>query len=255
MKVLYFTGTGNNLYIAKRLGGERYSIPKLLKENNLEFKDDKIGIVFPVYTLGVPNIVEEFLSKVRLESDYVFAVMSYGNMAGAITTQLMKIGERNGIKFSYVNKVLMVDNFLPNFDMDRQIKSEPGKNIEQNIDRIVDDVENRKINVKKDSALARYATTLVRAVPFFMNKPYFDKRYTVEDGCNGCGTCAKVCPAGNIEIVNKRPAFQGKCMYCLACTNNCPKNVIRLKGEKSKARFINQNVSTKEIMEANSTLK
>lgn len=37
MKILYFTATGNSLYVAKRLGGECYSIPKLMKEGQFEF--------------------------------------------------------------------------------------------------------------------------------------------------------------------------------------------------------------------------
>ena len=41
------------------------------------------------------------------------------------------------------------------------------------------------------------------------------------------------------------------CQRCLACTNNCPHNAIRVKKEKSKTRFINQNVKLKEIIEAN----
>lgn len=53
MKILYFTATGNNLYIAKRLGGELYSIPKLIKEGKYEFEDEKIGIVFPAYGWSV----------------------------------------------------------------------------------------------------------------------------------------------------------------------------------------------------------
>ena len=71
MKILYFTATGNNLYVAKRIGDEYYSIPKLIKEGRFDFEDEKIGIVFPVYNIGVPKIVEEFLNKVRLKSKYI----------------------------------------------------------------------------------------------------------------------------------------------------------------------------------------
>ena len=30
MKILYFTATGNSLYVAKRIGDEYYSIPKII---------------------------------------------------------------------------------------------------------------------------------------------------------------------------------------------------------------------------------
>lgn len=49
MKLLYFTATGNSLYIAKSFGGELISIPSMVKSGTFEFSDDKIGIIFPVY--------------------------------------------------------------------------------------------------------------------------------------------------------------------------------------------------------------
>ena len=36
MKTLYFTATGNSLYIAKSIGGELLSIPKMIKEGRYE---------------------------------------------------------------------------------------------------------------------------------------------------------------------------------------------------------------------------
>lgn len=49
MKIFYYTSTGNCLDVAKRIGGELYSIPQLLKENRLEFEDEAIGIICPTY--------------------------------------------------------------------------------------------------------------------------------------------------------------------------------------------------------------
>lgn len=48
MAILYFTATGNNLYVAKKIGGNLISIPKAVKEGNFNFFDDKIGIVFTI---------------------------------------------------------------------------------------------------------------------------------------------------------------------------------------------------------------
>lgn len=41
MKTFYFTATGNSLYIAKRIGGELYSLPQMMKEGKNEFEDEK----------------------------------------------------------------------------------------------------------------------------------------------------------------------------------------------------------------------
>ena len=73
MKIFYYTSTGNCLDVAKRIGGELYSIPQLLKENKLEFEDEAIGIICPTYMWSVPSIVLEFLNKAKLKTDYLFA--------------------------------------------------------------------------------------------------------------------------------------------------------------------------------------
>ena len=57
MKTFYFTATGNSLYVAKRIGGELYSIPQMLENKRLEFEDEAIGIVLPCYGWGIPNMV------------------------------------------------------------------------------------------------------------------------------------------------------------------------------------------------------
>jgi len=250
MKVLYFTATGNNLYVAKRIGGEFYSIPKLIKEGKFEFEDEKIGIVFPTYYGGVPKIVEEFLNKAKLKSNYIFAVASYGSLSRSVASHLLEIGKRNKIEISYINDILMVDNYLPVFDMDKEMKKEPKKNIEQNLEQIIKDIDAEKKYIKRHTAIIRFVELLIDKVSPYKANLEFDKNFRVESTCNRCRVCEKVCPVDNIEVDTK-PVFKSNCQQCLSCINNCPQNAIRLKGEKSKTRFINQNIALKEIIDSN----
>jgi ferredoxin len=249
MKIFYFTSTGNSLYVAKELGGQLYSIPKLLKEGNFEFEDDKIGIIFPCYYLGTPRIVKEFIEIVKLKSDYIFAVISYGNISAGGINHFIKTAGNSGIKLSYVNEILMVDNYLPLFDIEKQLKNVHKKNIGKNLASIVSDIHSGKKYIKKKNLLNSVFT-------FFAQLYYkttigkMDKRFIIEDTCNGCGTCKKVCPVDNIKV-NKKPIFLHHCEECFACTHHCPHNSIRLTNEKSKARFINENINLKEIIESN----
>ncbi len=45
--LFYFTGTGNSLYVAKRLERQPISIPQVMHREDLTFSDDRIGIVAP----------------------------------------------------------------------------------------------------------------------------------------------------------------------------------------------------------------
>jgi ferredoxin len=251
MKVFYFTATGNNLYVAKRIGGESYSISKLMKLGQFEFDDEKIGIVFPSYYGGVPKIVEEFLNKVKLKSKYIFAVISFGSLSGAVIPELLEIGKRNQIHFSYINEILMVDNYLPVFDMAREMKKEPKKNIEENLAQIINDIQVKKVFIKRHTLVIRSFEAIIKKYHSKTKANLeYDKNFYVEGTCNSCKICDKVCPVNNINVDTK-PVYKGNCQQCLACINHCPQNAIHLKQERSKIRFINQNVKLKEIIEAN----
>ena len=248
MKVFYFTATGNNLYVAKKIGGELYSIPKLIREGKFEFEDEKIGFVFPVYAASVPPIVEEFLRKAKLKSKYFFAVATYGAFSGAVTSHLLEIGKSNGIEFSYIKELLMIDNYLPGFDINKQLEKEPKKKIEENLAIITKDIEAEKKYIKENSFLRRLMRPQLSKLTANSD---FDKKFYVEDSCISCKVCEKVCPVNNIKV-DQKPIFSNNCQQCLACINNCPQKAIKLKNEKSGARFRNQNVSLNEIIEANS---
>jgi ferredoxin len=254
MKIFYFTATGNSLDIAKRFGGELYSIPKVLKGDKFHFEDETIGIIFPCYGFAAPNIVREFIKKITLKSPYIFVIMTYGNKLGGGVNWFVKFAKENNVHIQYADGLLMIDNYLPVFDIEKQ-KLKP-KNINENFNRLLQDISQSKHYINNGTFLDSMATSAIQGLVKIFPNFNSVKNFSVENSCNGCGTCSKVCPRDNItinrNIDNSKPIYGTNCEFCLACINLCPKKAIKLNKEKNpNARFINENVTLKEIIIAN----
>jgi len=52
--------------------------------------------------------------------------------------------------------------------------------------------------------------------------------FRVTNDCTSCGTCTAACPAGNITMTKKRPAWRGNCRLCFSCIRTCPVQAIRI---------------------------
>jgi ferredoxin/protein involved in ribonucleotide reduction len=254
MKILYFTSTGNCLYIAKRIGGELLSIPWLQKENRYEIDDDMVGIVVPVYGFDVPRPVRFYLKNARIKAEYVFLVMTYGNMAMAAAGQMRKLLAANNTHLHYAAEIKMVDNYLPLFEIAKQLEIQNDKDIMLKIDAIAADIAGKKHCMPKHTWFEKMVSNIVSSYYAsekggrLMNKAV--QNFTMNSSCNGCGICRNVCPMGNISG-SEKPAYLNKCEFCLACIHHCPQNAIHLNNEKSAKRFRNEHITVSEIINAN----
>ena len=76
------------------------------------------------------------------------------------------------------------------------------------------------------------------------------KKFTVSDACIGCGTCAQVCPQGNITLENRKPTFGTNCIGCLSCLQFCPKEAINMgRITEKRERFPNPGVKAADLMQ------
>ena len=252
--IFYFTATGNCLDIAKRLDKETYSIPQIKGHNR--FKADRIGVIAPTYAFDIPDNVKEFLKNNEFETDYFYIICTFGNKSGGIEQRVQKFLHSIGKKADYINSILMVDNFLPGYDISEQLIMD--KKIDENFEIIKQDIENRKNFVKPETEEDKkdYEIMLSYNLDYkFMNK------YIVTEDCIGCEICTKVCPKSCFEIVDKRAKQDNtNCLTCLACVNACPKKALKfpipnerfpISEPNPNVRFKNENVTLQEIIKAN----
>ena len=250
--LFYFTGTGNSLYVAKQLDTELVSIPQIIKNENLVFEAETIGVVFPTYGGQTPAMVQEFLEKATFKTEYLYLVATYGKDDTVVAERTTALLKEMGKNVSYANTVLMVDNYLPSFDMREQEAMD--KNIDGQIAAIVEDIKNRKTFIKEATEGQRELYTNARKL--FSENPHLlnGEQILITDKCNGCGICTKVCPMGIITVEDmKAKRVQETCQYCLACAQNCPSKAITLKlrDNNPNERFRNEHVSLVEIINSN----
>lgn len=265
--ILYFTATGNCLHVARQLAepeGQLLSIPQMVRQNRYEFEADEIGIVYPIYGHMPPNMVRNFIRKAKLKAGYKFAVLTYGARKCDAVEIWDGISREAGNPFDYIATLIMVDNWLPNFDMNEQIKIE--KHIPENLQRITGDISRRRewyepVSEEERQMHAGFMTLsgLDPEVGFLKKS---ERYFVVTENCIGCGACTDVCPRGNYEFTSNGIAMQGDCDFCFACIQNCPQKAIQFKkndedpllakGERNpNARYRNENISLMDIKRAN----
>ena len=250
--LFYFTGTGNSLYAAKHIEAEPYSIPQVMRRQRTEFTADAIGIVCPIYGHEVPPMVREFLRKGKFHTDYFYIVLTYGNRHGGAAELAWRLCQDCGIRPAYINVLLMVDNWLPSFDMDEQKKLD--KHVEEHLEQITADIAARKrwIAPVTDVDRAAHQEFLGRMAQLPVEA--WQHLIRVTDRCVGCGICQMVCPSASIRIQDGRAVhIPGSRQTCLACVHNCPEKAIGLTiPEKNpNARYRNGHIKLSELISAN----
>lgn len=247
--VFYFTATGNSLYAAKQLSDSPVSIAQVLQGSEREFTADSIGIVFPDYAAEPPMMVQKFLRECKLHTPYLYFVITYGCDVSDAPEYAEKLcREQFGLTVDYIAPMLMVDNYLPHFDMEVEMGME--KHEDEQLAKIKADIAARKREIPVATERGR---ELHRMVKERDKDRDINALLAVTDACTGCGLCEKVCPAQNISIADGCAKHADRCEFCLACIQLCPKNAVELvNGERNRnARFRHPKITLDEIIAAN----
>lgn len=259
--VFYFTATGNSLFIAKQFSDAPLSIPQELKKGKQTYEADEIGFVFPDYASAAPVIVQDFLAKNNFKAEYLFAIATFGNASAMVAEWWHDYAKEKGVEFNYVNSILMVDNYLPVFDMNEQMKID--KHVDENLAKLLKDVGTHKNYVQamqQQEGMPPMNKEMLKGMQDHHFSMTAERLLELKpDRCVECMTCEKVCPHKNFRLGADGLQFSGKCEFCLACVHACPQKALTLKsnwpgapGERNpEARYRNPNVSLMDIIRSN----
>ncbi len=232
----YFTGSGNSLKAAKdlkeHLGGDCELVRITHKNISAAPQTDAqaVGIVYPVYYVGLPYMVSDFIANLPLkEGVYYFILATCGGMDVASTKQAADIFKQRNGKLSAAFRVRLPGNYQIMYSPYSSDYCQKMYQAEEN--KIAEIAQT--IKDKKEDLGAIYPSffaalgNLIYKITF--NPRKIGKHFWADDKCTSCGICAKVCPAGNIRIIDGKPQWGNKCESCLACLHWCPVSAVQYK--------------------------
>jgi ferredoxin len=251
--ILYFTGTGNSLMvaksIAKHLGDtELLHFSKIRDRKQIE-PIDALGLVFPVYWNGPPHIVLNSIPSLKaLNPAYIFSIATHAGGPGHVLSHLRAELEKNGLILNAGKCLEMPSNYILGYNAPS----------ESSIQRDL---------VKADRALQQF-TEIIRSAKEYQPRSDFppfsgatsdyqqfiatvnesDADFWVSEDCTGCGLCESVCPVQNIELEEGVPTWHHRCEQCLACINWCPEAAIQYgRATSRRGRYVNPRISIEEM--------
>lgn len=253
-----FSSTGNSLKIAKDIAtglleAQVIGIPKILKQKNFVLEADTVGLVFPVYCWGLPSMVLDFVRAVTIKAKYVYAVASYGGCPGDTLLQLATEFKKKGVTLQAGFGLQFPGNYTPLYEARPDIKQQKlFAKAKLAIPEIIE-----AIKTQKPGKLAWgpwWVSALLRLTRFYnmfiTHVKDSDQKFIVQNSCDGCGICAKVCPADNIVLKDDgKPNWQHHCENCLGCLQWCPPEAIQYgKSTIGRKRYHHPEIMLKEIM-------
>lgn len=239
VKIVFFSGTGGVKRIAEAFQQELLFRGLGVSLKNLDYSllnksqvDDSITsvdlviLIFPVHAFDAPDPIYKWIQHMHMESTKVAVIsVSGGGEVWPNTgcrNNCCKALEQKGFDIVYDRMMCMPSNWVScindHFAM-WLIRVIPKK-----VNSILDDLLTGKTRRTKFKLglLRSYITKMEKK-----NTNLFAHKLVIDSTCTGCGLCAGHCPVNNIEMKDRKPVFNDRCIMCFRCIYECPSCAIK----------------------------
>lgn len=230
-RVFWFSGTGNSFHVARAISdGLSTTDPRPVTDRgpvNMS-SATRVFLVCPVYSWGFPRAVQRFVRRLpgqKISSATV--ILTHGSAPGGAAAVAAREFSRVGVTRVNVYTIRMVENYPP-------FGGAPER---EKIDTLLRTAEKRLSDIIKDVGEGKshppsFGSRMLMIPSMLMNRLFqkslrrSDRKFSVTDACDSCGTCVAVCPVMNIYLERGKPVWKGKCEQCFACFHWCPQRAI-----------------------------
>ena len=240
--ILYFSGTGNSKYVAKRiadaLGDEIVNLNDRIKASDTSSVEtgERVIIVTPTYAWRIPRLVRDWLRSTELRgAERIWFVMTCGSEIGNAGKYNRGLCGEKGLTCMGTAQIVMPENYIamfnaPQVDEAQQITAKAEPDIQAAIKCIQ---KKQEFPVPRNNLYDRLMSGPVN--PIFYKMIVKADDFKASEACTGCGLCVRKCPMNNIQLREKKPVWGKNCTHCMACICYCPTEAIEY-GKKSVGR-------------------
>ena len=236
-KIYYFSGTGNSLWsarkIARSINGEceLINIGTEAQKNEITIEADAVVFIFPSYAYGLPLIVHRFIKKAAIKTGYIASFVTFGSNPRGTMGELRRILEKkckvsqtiDSSTIFFYGRIPAVENYTALFGSPKATTMERRLAMQKE----ATEEAARCITERRTNSVSTFRSfSFLISVLFLLGVKILYRFYRVSGACNGCGTCAKICPVAAIKLMEGRPVFSGTCEHCQGCINICPQRAI-----------------------------
>jgi len=254
--IYYFSGTGNNIAVAKGLcenipDMEMYPVTDLLKNKVINEKYDLVGFSVPSYYSHIPPIVAECIKQLQFtNSQRIFTIIGCGGNRGHATEDIRHLVESCGKTVNYEYMIIFPGNYILSYNAFPKLYQNivlklSKKKIEKISKQILNDDKNQALG-KGLFYNAKYEDALQKSISKYSQTGL---EYSVNNDCSKCTRCVQVCPVNNITMENEQIKFGPNCQQCMACIQWCPTKSIDYKEiSKDRTRYHHPDISLKDMI-------
>ena len=243
--IIYFTGTGNSRFVAKRIaeatGDSAVDAAQWIRrgEHAVFTETGTYVFVSPIYVAAPPLAFQEFIRSAEFpQHSRVWFIMTCSGGMGAAPVYCERLAAEKHMAYLGTAQVRMPQNYLiffktfPTEENRRKIEAALPE-----IDALAERIRDGRAFPEPDIKFYDYPSTQMILAPYYRWFIGAEKFYAT-DACIGCGRCAAVCPLGNIRLEDGRPVWGETCTHCMGCINLCPKEAVEYgKRTRGKLRY------------------
>lgn len=254
--IYFFSGTGNNLAIAKKLGeelGDTDIFPITTLQTNKEINSAYHRVIFsvPSYFSHIPPIVTECMSHlVFSKGQTISTIVGCGGNRGHATEDMRQLIEQAGQKVSHESMVILPGNYILSYNaFPKWYQKITIHHSYQKIKKIAAIIKSDSKSKRLKKGLFYNPKDEAQLQKSLQELGMRGKRFEVSEKCNRCQKCVKVCPVHNIEMVDDKIVYGDRCQQCMACIQWCPTCAIDVDGiAKDRNRYRHFDISYEDMI-------